>query len=54
MRMLLTVMCDLPCSEIFFHIVSYNGKIFEKKIIEHKTYVKYPTFWSHLNETRIF
>jgi len=36
MRMRPTVICRLPGSAIFFHIV-INGKIFEReKVIEHK------------------
>jgi hypothetical protein len=54
MHMLLIVMCDLRCSALFFHIISYNGTIFGKKVIEHKMYVKYPIFWSYFNETWIF
>ena len=36
MRMRLIVICGLPGSTIFFHIVSQNARFKKKKVIEHK------------------
>jgi len=36
MRMRLIVICGLPRSTVFFHIISYTAGFSKKKVIEHK------------------